>query len=146
MLQRQVDEMDRLQREDYPHDKNRSRMELFPELRYLARPYDAAQEYWQWQRVADHLSEYTAARRVERSGVVWLYNRKHYVGSKYGGATVYVSFDPVDCEWIFRDERGNELRSRFAEELTEANIRALQVSGHHGKTQTSGSTAKPRVP
>ena len=95
--------------------------------------------------MADHLSQYTAARRVERSGVVWIYNRKHYVGSKYGGATVYVSFDPVDCEWIFRDDRGNELRSRIAEELTEANIRGLQVAGHHGKNQKSTLTAKPRV-
>lgn len=144
-LQQQIDEMDSLQREDYPQAEQKSRMELFPQLQHSGRAYDAATETWQWQRAADHLSQYCARRRVDRAGVVWLYNRRHYVGSKYRGMTIHASFDPVACEWIFRDEQGTELRSRIAEELTEANILALQVTGEHGKTQTSDSAAKPHV-
>lgn len=146
MLQQRIDEMDRLQREDYPRADNQSRMELFPQLRTPTRPYDATEANWQWQRVADHLSRYTAARQVDKSGVVWLYSRKHYVGSKYYGTTVYASFDPLECEWIFRNAEGTELRTRLAEEMTEANILALAVSGQHGKTQKPKSSANDYVP
>lgn len=144
MLQQQIDEMDRLQREDYPQTNNRSRMELFPQLHHSGRTYDASEEEssWQWQRAADHLSQYCANRRVDSAGVVWIYNRRHYVGKKYHGTTIHASFDPIACEWVFCDEWGTQLRSRLAEELTTAKILALQVTGRHGKTQTSNSTAK----
>lgn len=143
-LQQRIDEMDQLQREDYPQANKMSRMELFPQLRHSHREYVPSEEAtcWQWQRAADHLCQYTACRRVDKSGVVWVYNRRHYIGSKYCGTNVYATFDPIDCDWIFRDERGNQLRTRPATELTRDSILALQVTGPHGKTQVTESPAK----
>ena len=147
-LQARVDEMDRLQREDYPRQKGRSRMELFPALRHSGRPYDAGRELacWQWQRMGQHLTGYTAARRVDKGGLISLYNRNVYVGTKYRGQTVYVTLDPQTREWIFSDERGTQLRTRAAIELETDCVIRLEVTNRRGRTKSSRTKAQPGVP
>lgn len=146
-LQKRVDAMDRLQREQYPRQEGRSRLELFPELRHSGRPYHPAEEpqSWDWQRAAQHLTGYTAPRRVDSAGVVWLYNRQYYVGTKYHRQTVYASFDDQTCEWVFCDERGTPLRHRRASELERESILNLTVTDRRprGKTRMSKKPAKP---
>ena len=76
--------MDRLHREFYPYRERLSRMDYFPGLKQSGRPYDRDSEakLWQWSRVAEHLSTYVLVRRVDRSGLVSLYNRGRYVNSR----------------------------------------------------------------
>ena len=51
--------------------------------------------------MAEHLSTYVLVRRVDRSGLVSLYNRGHYVGKIHKGKHVYVMYDPDLNEWFF---------------------------------------------
>ena len=75
-LQARLEVMDRRYRETYPYRQRQSRMEFYPGLAHSGRPYDPAREpaLWQWSRVAGHLSTYVVTRRVDRSGLVSLYD------------------------------------------------------------------------
>ena len=127
-LQANLDEMDQMQREAYPYLGHPSRLACFPSLPHSGLPYSREMEgtQWDWERVALHVSQYCAVRKVDSSGVVWVCNHRYYVGSKYHGQEVFVSLDPISCEWIFRDAAGVQLRCREAKEMTAENILHFQ--------------------
>lgn len=135
-LQKRVDEMDRVQRDEYLVKGGFTRRDLFPELRHSARPYRRTEEqtFWDWDRVAEHMAQYTVQHKVDSRGQVTIYKRNHYVGQTYAGRTIRTTFDPTTCEWIFRDLAGNQLRVRPAEELTKTRIMSLQVTRRRGQT------------
>jgi hypothetical protein len=128
-LQQRLDAMDRLQREAYPRSQGDSRWTLFPGLRHSGRAYRPSREHdhWHWPTVAAHLAGYVVPRRIDHGGLVSLYNRPHYIGTKWQDTTVYVSFDPQSIEWVFRDQYGTQLRTKPAPELCAERIQALQV-------------------
>jgi hypothetical protein len=78
--------------------------------------------------VAEHLSTYLVERRVDRAGLVSLYNRGHYVGKIHRGKTVYVFYDPLAGEWVFADREGRQLRRKAAVELTPERVQELNVT------------------
>jgi hypothetical protein len=131
-LQERFDDLDRLQREEYPHQGQKTRWEVYPELRHSGRKYSRARERAEWDvaRVQAHLAGYAVPRKVDKSGNVSLYNRNQYVGIIHGGKTVYIMFDPESSEWVFADPEGRELRRRDAKEITAERIAALQVTGN----------------
>jgi len=128
-LQERLREMDRIQREEYPSVEGRSRLEAYPTLAHSAQPYSAAWErrHWSLSRVAEHLAAYSVPRRVDRKGLLSLYNRSCYVGKQHGGKLVYVTFDPLRLEWLFLDDAGQHLRSHPAPEISRDRIVKLQV-------------------
>jgi hypothetical protein len=129
-LQARLERMDRLHREVYPYREQLSRLEYFPGLKHSGRPYDPAveAELWQFSRVAEHLSTYVVMRRVDRSGLVSLYNLGHYVGKLHEGKDVYVMYDPNLSEWVFSDREGRQLRRQPAEELSQERVMNLEVT------------------
>jgi len=129
-LQGRLDAMDRLHREVYPYREGLSRMAYYPGLRHSGRPYDPAAEpaVWAWSRVAEHLATYAAVRRVDRAGLVSLYNKGHYVGKIHQGKDVYVMYDPGHNEWVFADRDGRQLRRRPADQLSPARVMSLDVT------------------
>lgn len=129
-LQRRLERMDRLHREVYPYRDRLSRMDYFPGLKQSARTYDRDSEakLWQWSRVAEHLSTYVLARRVDQSGQVSLYNRGRYVGSIHKGKKVFVMYDPALKEWVFADSEGRQLRRQPADELNQERVMNLDVT------------------
>jgi hypothetical protein len=131
-LQQRFDDLDRLQREEYPHQGSRPRQEVYPELAHSGRSYSRAWErkHWDLGRVVEHLSAYAVPRRVDRTGNLSLYNRNQYVGVLHADKTVFVMFDPQCREWLFTDQQGKELRRRPASEITQQTITALQVPGN----------------
>jgi hypothetical protein len=135
-LQQRLDEMDRIQRQEYPSIDGRSRSEAFPTLKNSGRPYTLTWErtHWSLATVAAHLSEYTMRRRVDKSGTVSVYNRNHYVGKPHIGKTIHVMFDPEAYEWIFADEQGQQLRSLPAAEISRKTITELNVSNRRKGT------------
>ena len=128
--------MDHIQREEYPHVGDQSRMAAYATLKHAARRYSIAWEkkHWNFSRVAEHLAVYGITRRVDCGGKVSIYERPYYVGTHYAGERVYVCFDPEELQWIFSLEDGTEIRSRPAVEITRTRIRRLDVtnrrSGH----------------
>lgn len=129
-LQRRMDEMDHIQREEYPLEGARSRMELYPDLKHSGRRYTRRWEekHCDFQRVLDHLAGYAVPRRVGKSGRVSVCNRSYYVSVVHEGKSVYVMLDPDTREWIFADEEGRQLSRQAAQENTPSNIMNLQVS------------------
>jgi hypothetical protein len=129
-LQRRLEEMDGIQRQEYPSLRGRSRLEAFPRLAHSGRAYSPAWEraHWSLAAVASHLAGYAVPRRVGQSGAVSVYNRSHYVGKSHAGKTVHVMFDPDAIEWIFADEKGQQLRSRPATEISRKAIIGLMVT------------------
>ena len=60
--------------------------------------------------MAVHLAGYAVRRRVDRCGLVSLYNRNHYVGVIHKGKDVFIMFDPERLEWVIADTEGRQLR------------------------------------
>jgi len=137
-LQRRLEEMDDIQRREYPSVNGRSRLEAFPQLAHSGRPYAPGWERANWSlaTVTTHLAGYAVPRRVDRSGTVSVYNRSHYVGNIHGGKTVHVMLDPGALEWIFADDEGRQLRSRPATEISQRGIMDLMVT--HRRKGTDG--------
>lgn len=129
-LQQRLREMDRIQRAEYPSIEGRSRLEAWPELAHSGRPYSRTWERAQWslEAVLAALAEYAVPRKVDKSGTVSLYNSNHYVGKLHVGKQIYVTLDPQRCEWIFADDKGQQLRAQPAEQLTRKRIENLTVT------------------
>jgi transposase InsO family protein len=129
-LQRRLNQMDRVQREEYPSIHGQSRCQAYPDLQHSGRCYDAAWEkqHWSLERVVDYLSGYVVSRRVDRAGLVSIYNRNYYVGKHYQGQPLQVSLDPTTLHWVFADAEGRELRTHPAEQISRERIVGLQVT------------------
>jgi transposase InsO family protein len=133
-LQRRLERLDALQREEYPSVAGRSRLEAYPALAHSGRPYSAAWERRRWDLGAalGHLAGFVAVRRVDGKGMVSLYDRTYYVGPAQRGRAVYVQLDPAAREWVCADEADRQLRRWPAPELGRARIMRLEVSRRRG--------------
>lgn len=139
-LQRRLDRLDRLQREDYAAAGELSRMELYPGLAHSGRAYSGRweQRHWDLGRVLDHLSGYAVPRRINPKGMVSVYDTSYYVSSARAGETVFVVVDPQRREWVVTDAHDQQLRRWPAEQLTAAAIRGLSFSR---RQRASGKTS-----
>lgn len=117
--------------------------ELYPGLACSGRPYSAAWEeaHWDLGAVLSHPAGYAAARRVNASGMVGVYDRGYYVGRAQRGQVVFVVIDPVRREWVAVDAEDRELRRWPAEELTREGVRGLAVSHRRARA----AAAQPDV-
>jgi hypothetical protein len=129
-LETRLERMDRLHREVYPYRDRRSRLAFYPGLVHSGRPYAPESEarLWDWSRVNAHLSGYVVVRRVNRNGMVSIYNHGYHVGRVHQGKEVYVTFDPETNEWVFSDAMGRELRHKVAKEISPERVMALDVT------------------
>src|SRR5215210_155863 len=114
----------RVQREEYPAVKGRSRLAAFPLLRTPRRPYTVEQEptVWEVERVERFLAEGAWWRHVGASGQISLYGHDYTVGKAFRGRDVEVRFDPSSRQWIISDEGGEELRRHPAAILSRDRI------------------------
>ena len=129
-LQRHLEEMDVIQREEYPSIGGRSRWQAFPQLAHSGRAYTPEWEEtpWSLDRVTAHLAGYAVRRRVDSSGTISLYNRRHYIGVIHKRKLVYAMFDPEAHEWIVADEEGRQLSRQAATWISREAIMSLTVS------------------
>lgn len=134
-LQRRLDELDRRQRERYPYRGGRGRLEVYPQLAHSGRRYSHRGEAsaWEVERVWAAVAQRVVVRQVDRTGCVSVYHRNRYVGKPYIGTAVYVSLDPGGPTWVIADERGAEVRTHAAEELSAERVRSLSVGCRKGK-------------
>jgi hypothetical protein len=126
-LQANLDEADRMQREEYPTPAGPSRLELFPGLRHSGRPYTLGweEQTWSLPLVEAHLAGYVAIRKVGASGHVTVYDHGRYVGTQYAQQYVQVQYDPDRHQWIISDQEGRELRRHEAPEISREHIDKL---------------------
>ena len=135
-LQRRLEEMDDVQRREYPSVRGRSRLEAFPKLAHSGRAYSRAWERKDWSlaAVTAHLAGYAVRRRVDRCGLVSLYNRNHYIGVIHSGKDELIMFDPGCLEWIIADAEGRHLRRQPADEICPERIIGLTVTNRRRRT------------
>jgi hypothetical protein len=152
-LQRQLDAMDRHQREGFP-DAAHSRLRLFPGLAHSGRAFHRAGEAARWQlgRVREKLAEYAVVRQVNARGLVSIYGRNYAVARRYAGESVYVRLDAESGDWLI--ERADcPLIGRYPAELSREAILGRRVTGrHHGRArgadggrQSGPGAAPPRA-
>jgi hypothetical protein len=144
-LQATIDEMDRRQREAYPYHGRASRLAAHPDLEHSGRAYDASreEEIWALERAQDLLAGFVVARRVDRAGMVSVYNRNFYVGKSYSGKDVHVRYDPQQRAWLFQDEGGHLVNRHDAAEINAANIRGQTVTNRRDRSGTAESGKTP---
>jgi hypothetical protein len=123
-LQANLDEADRVHREEYPTASGPSRLELFPGLRHSGRAYTVAWEARAWclGTVEAQLAEYVATRKVAATGHVSVYDHGRYVGKQYQGQYVQVQYDPDRHQWLISDQQGRIIRHHLAPEITHEEI------------------------
>jgi hypothetical protein len=142
-LQRNLDAMDRHQREGFP-EPSRSRSRLFPTLAHSGRAYAPAEEsaLWQETRLWEKLAEYAVVRQINARGLISVYGRNYYVGRRYAGQAAYVRFDAATGDWLFELAPGTVI-GRYPAELTvEAIIERRVTRRHRGKTSVASSGKK----
>jgi hypothetical protein len=131
-LQARLDEEDRVQREEYPHELGRPRVAVYPGLVHSGRRYSRAweQREWSWARVVEHLGGYVVARRVDGSGKVGLYGGKLYVGVVHARTGVAVQFDAAAAHWVVSGVGGVEVCRRPLDQFSAESLRDLEHAEH----------------
>jgi hypothetical protein len=135
--QQRLDWVVRVQREVYPAIQKQSRLQAYPALAKVARPYDPSREVdtWDLERVKDYLAQGVWRRRVNQIGRISIYRRALPVGRAHHHREVLVTFDPLTSEWVVKAVNGNELARHQASEITAERICALQVSNRPNSQQ-----------
>jgi hypothetical protein len=139
-LQLRLEEMDQIQRSEYPHQGGKSRMEVYPELAHSGRSYSREweQDNWSMQRVKEYLANHVAQRRVSEKGQVTVYDKRYQVGRVNAGQKALVQYDPFSGQWLFSSEKGVLWCSHLAEQITPTRVRSLHLGCH--PTHPGGQT------
>jgi hypothetical protein len=138
-LQEQLNRECLIQREKYPSIAGRPRIEAFPGLGRVERPYRADKEdgLWDLSHVDRFLADQVLYRRANARGAIWLYGLGRVLGRIHRGKELYVKFDILTRHWIAMDHQGQELKRLPAEELSRERIIALDVGAKRPRRQES---------
>jgi hypothetical protein len=119
----------RIQRQEYPALRGRTRLEVFPQLKSPRRVYRRSQEaaLWDLCRVDAFLAGGCWRRRVDRNGRISIYGHARSVGLAYAGQEVVMRFDASSRSWAISNQDGNVVKRLPAQELTRERIMALAV-------------------
>jgi hypothetical protein len=128
-LGQQLEWAAQIQRQEYPSIRGRSRLDAFPQLLEVPRPYCIEDEprLWDLSRVDAFLAQGVAYRRADRYGSISLYNRDRYQGQANGGREVAIRFDPTVRHWVVSDLDGDVIVRWIAGELSRERIMNLEV-------------------
>jgi hypothetical protein len=129
-LQRRLDQMDQLQREEYPSVQGHSRLTLFPDLHRSARPYTRRWERQAWDlgRAQEYLANFVAVRQANQQGQISIYARRVSVGAPHRRQAVVVQYDPAEQVWLVSDTDGRLVREVAAPEICRERIVAVNIS------------------
>ena len=126
-MQRRLDDVDQIQREQYPALAGRTRMAVWPELKHSGRAYSRKweQKNWSLEAALGRLECFVVGRRVSRQGRVSLYDRPYTVGMSLADQELRVQFSAERMEWIVSDRRDLQVRTLAASTVTRENIVTL---------------------
>ena len=130
-----LDWVARVQREEYPAIRGRTRWEVFPQLGTPRRVYGRAQEgaMWDLSRVDAFLARGCWARRAGRNGVISIYGHNRAVGRAEALQELVIRFDAPSRSWSIANQQGEVVKQLPANELTRERIMALEVSRRRNK-------------
>lgn len=110
-LQKRLNEESDFQRNHYqiPSRNYKTRIELYPELETNERVYNAAN--FDIGLVYEYLAKIVYHRSIKRGGNVQFIGEYEYIGNKYVGVNVTITFDVGDKLWYVRKEDGALLKT-----------------------------------
>ncbi len=115
-----------MQRERYPFEVKRTRLQSYPTLVSNPRAYD--RDVWSLPLVKTYMSQFVFRRKVENYELVTLFANTYSVGCTHARRQVEIRIDPDTTEWIVTDEQGSLLRRLPAKELDDTLIHQLQLA------------------
>jgi hypothetical protein len=120
----------RIQREEYPAIRGRTRREVFPQLGTPRRGYRQAQEedLWELGRVDAFLARGCWRRHADRNETISIYGHGRAVGRAWAHQEVVVRFEASSRSWVVSNAAGEVVKQLPAAELTRERIIALAVS------------------
>ena|GEM_PF-1449957 len=120
----------RIQREEYPAIRGRTRWEVFPQLRTPRHGYRRAHEkaMWDLSRVDAFLARGCWRRHADRNGTISIYGHCRAVGRAWAQQELVVRFDASSRCWLVSNQEGEMVKQLPATELTRKRIIALAVS------------------
>ena len=120
----------RVQREQYPAIRGRTRAEVFPQLGTPRRSYRRAREaaLWDLARVDDFLARGCWRRHADGNGVISIYGHGRSVGRPWARQELVVRFDEASGVGWSPIQGGGLIKQLPARELTRERILALAVS------------------
>lgn len=110
-LEKRLSEESDFQRNHYkiPSRNYKTRIELYPNLEKNTRKYDPKK--FNMQFVYNYLESRVFRRPISKGGLVKAFAEQYYIGKKYAGTEVTITFDPLEKQWIFRGPNGNLLKT-----------------------------------
>jgi transposase InsO family protein len=128
--QAHLEQMATLQRERYPTQSGQTRLEAYPALAQVLRPYRAAAEARQFdlERVKAYLAQGRWPRVVSKIGQITFYGKPYRVSRQRAGEQVWLRFEPQTSEWVVSSKEGRELIRHAAAQITTGRICGLRVS------------------
>jgi hypothetical protein len=123
-------EVARIQREEYPAIRRRTRLEAFPRLVVPRRAYAPADEgaMWDLSRVDAFLARGCWRRRVDCNGRISIYGHGRSVGRAWAHQEVVLRFEASSRRWMVSGRDGELIEQLPVSELTRERILALTVS------------------
>jgi hypothetical protein len=120
----------RIQRQEYPALRGRTRLEVFPQLSAPRRGYRRSQEagLWDLSRVDAFLARGSWRRRVDCNGRISIYGHGRSVGRAWARQDVSLRFDVSSRCWMVSNQAGELIKQMPASELSLERIMALAVS------------------
>ena len=129
-------------------NERRTRLQAYPELAVVRRPYEPEREaeIWRLERVKEYLAQGCWRRKVNKVGQITIYRRALTVGHAYRGRTVLVTLDPLTNDRVIQEANGNELARHQATEITTERICNLEVSNRPNSHQPTRNTTSRQSP
>jgi len=126
-LQKRLDEESDFQRNHYriPSRNYKTRRELYPSLETNTRIYKSTN--FKMKLVYEYLTKKVFHRSIKRGGNVQFLGEYEYIGSRYKGVNVTITFDPNEKLWCIRKEDGALLKTTSKGVPTENEIVAFAL-------------------
>lgn len=126
-LQKQLDQISDFQRNHYelPNRGYKTRIELYPELEQNHRKYDPKQ--FNIKLVDQFLANQIWQRQSNQNGQVSFFHQKISIGRSFKKQQIYITFDEMERQWIFRNKKGHLLKTSTIAVPTEKEIKNFAV-------------------
>lgn len=113
-LQKRLNEESDFQRNHYriPSKASKAyktRLEIHPELEQNKRVYNS--ELFDIQKVYDFLAQNVWVRTIRKKGDFKFNNSYFYIGKQFAHITVFITFDPIEKQWLFRQSDGTLIKT-----------------------------------
>lgn len=126
-LQVELDEISDFQRNHYqiPGKSYKTRIQIFPELEQNNRTYNP--DTFDIERVYQFLATQIWERRIKDKGSTHFFGQEIYLSVRFKNQDVYITFDPQAKQWIFRNSKGDYLKSSAIAVPNETQIKEFAI-------------------